>query len=90
LELDSRAYPIEVIAGVGGRVEVRRVRALLRLEQAEAEPLAFTVFVRVPVVAMPPEVPSVLGMDVISMFRLTLSVEEQRVELAPMARALTT
>jgi hypothetical protein len=88
-ELDSRRYPAELVAGVGGRVEVRRVRTLLTLGRSDAQPLAFTLFVRIPVLDMPPEIPSVLGMDVISMFRLTLSIEERRVEFEPVSRGLT-
>jgi hypothetical protein len=80
-------YVREISAGAGDRLEVKRVRTLLEFEQVDAEPLRLTVFVRVPVIDMPPEVPPVLGMDIISMFRLTVSVPERRVDLESVPRS---
>lgn len=75
--------PRESARGIGGREEYVRLRVNLRfIDSVPAPERPYTVFVRV---ALTPDdaesVPSLLGMDVMDSFRLTVFAAENRVDL---------
>ena len=80
---DFADRPRESARGIGGREEYVRLRVNLRfIDSVPAPERPYTVFVRV---ALTPDdaesVPSLLGMDVMDSFRLTVFAAENRVDL---------
>jgi hypothetical protein len=70
-------------AGIGGSEDYLRVRVIISFATADPALRPYPIWVAVPVVRDAMHT-SILGMDAIVDFRLTVSVREDRVELEPL------
>mgnify|MGYP001589979239 CR=1 FL=1 len=87
LELDEEfsAIPMEINAGIGGGARYLREMSWLEFTQADGALSRYRFALRIAVPdAANAVLPSILGMDFIQHFRLTVSVREERVELEPL------
>lgn len=79
------AVPRERHIGVGGRTNFVRETAIVSVTHADGTRRLYSVVFRVSVDRQESSrLPSLLGMDFISHFRLTVSYRESRVELEPL------
>lgn len=69
--------------GIGGSQDYIRLRLTIRFPTAEPEPRALPIWVSVPLVAGV-RADSIIGMEALVNFRLTVAASEGRVELEPL------
>lgn len=84
LDQDVADRPRELGLGVGGELRLVRLRVQLAFPESDSPSRAYTVFARASLERdRGAGLPSLLGMDVLSSFKLTVSERESLVQLEP-------
>jgi hypothetical protein len=84
LDRDFVDRPRDQALGLGGRITVVRLRIRLQFPDNDAEAQPYTLFVRASLSRdLDPNLPSLLGMDVLGSFRLVVSPRDGEVSLEP-------